>query len=87
MPKELKGVPNIYTLRGQKDVYAIDDALKVKMDHVTVVGAGFIGLEMVENLKYRGVKKVFVFFLHYCTLTLTLLECIRWSSSRRRTKS
>ena len=49
-------LPGIYTLRSVADTdrikAAIDDA---QPRHAVVVGAGFIGLEMAENLQQRGV--------------------------------
>ncbi len=50
-------LPNIYTLRNVEDT----DKIKAFVDDKTprsavVVGAGFIGLEMAENLHHRGVK-------------------------------
>lgn len=48
-------LPGIYTLRNLQDV----DRIKACVDHgikqAVVVGAGFIGLELVENLVRRGV--------------------------------
>ncbi len=48
---------NIYTLRSVSDI----DAIKQKIDtptvtSVAVIGGGFIGLEMAENLHHRGLK-------------------------------
>jgi len=50
-------MPNIFTLRNVEDT----DKIKSFVDDKTprsavVVGAGFIGLEMAENLHHRGVK-------------------------------
>ncbi len=50
-------LPNIFTLRNVEDT----DKIKSFVDDKTprsavVVGAGFIGLEMAENLHHRGVK-------------------------------
>lgn len=36
----------------------IEEAIGAHHDHVVVVGGGFIGLEMVENLRNRGVKRI-----------------------------
>jgi NADPH-dependent 2,4-dienoyl-CoA reductase/sulfur reductase-like enzyme/rhodanese-related sulfurtransferase len=53
-------LPGIYTLRNLADV----DRIKARVDEgaktALVVGAGFIGLELVENLVHRGVKAVLV---------------------------
>jgi NADPH-dependent 2,4-dienoyl-CoA reductase/sulfur reductase-like enzyme/rhodanese-related sulfurtransferase len=48
-------LPGVFTLRDLKDV----DQIKNRVDHgvrqAVVVGAGFIGLELVENLVRRGI--------------------------------
>ena len=48
---------SIYTLRSVSDI----DAIKTKIDNpatkrIAVIGGGFIGLEMAENLHHRGMK-------------------------------
>lgn len=53
----LKEAKNLFTLRNIPDT----DAIKSFVDHerpetATVVGGGFIGLEMAENLNKRGIK-------------------------------
>ena len=48
--------PNVVTLRTLDDVDRIRARVDSGIDHVVVVGAGFIGLEMVENLVHRNVK-------------------------------
>lgn len=48
-------LPEVHTLRNLADMDRIKAALDGGARHVTVVGAGFIGLEMVENLVQRGV--------------------------------
>ncbi len=50
-------LPGVYTLRTMRDM----DAIKAPLDagrvrSAVVVGGGFIGLEMAENLKERGVE-------------------------------
>ncbi len=59
----------VFTLRNMADMDAIQGALDNKgVDHAVVVGGGYIGLEMVEALRQRGVgvtlvelaKQVFV---------------------------
>ena len=48
---------HVFTLRNIPDTYEIYDFLKEqKPQTCTVVGAGFIGLEMAENLAEQGVK-------------------------------
>lgn len=47
----------IFTLRNIPDTFRIKDFVdKVKPKRAVVVGAGFIGLEMAENLHLKGVK-------------------------------
>ncbi|NSW89706.1 MAG: pyridine nucleotide-disulfide oxidoreductase family protein [Firmicutes bacterium] len=48
---------NVFTLRNIPDTYAIKDYIdEEKPASVIVVGGGFIGLEMVENLCCRNIK-------------------------------
>lgn len=48
--------PGVFTLRNLDDTDAIDAHLSsAKPERAVVVGAGFIGLEMVEQLRRRGV--------------------------------
>ncbi len=48
---------NVFTLRSIPDTYAIKDYVDHKKPkHAVVVGGGFIGLEMAENLHLRGLK-------------------------------
>jgi len=56
---KLPGVdsPRIFTLRNIPDTYRIKDFIdERKPKRAIVVGAGFIGLEVAENLHLRGVK-------------------------------
>lgn len=47
--------PRIFTLRTVEDTFAIDEFIQeTSADSATIVGGGFIGLEMAENLKERG---------------------------------
>jgi NADPH-dependent 2,4-dienoyl-CoA reductase/sulfur reductase-like enzyme/rhodanese-related sulfurtransferase len=59
-PLEGIDVPGIFTLRNLEDM----DRIKSRVDHdvrrAVVVGAGFIGLEMVENLVRRGITVTLV---------------------------
>lgn len=48
--------PGIFTLRNLEDADRIQSALSASVREAAVVGAGFIGLEMAENLVHRGVK-------------------------------
>lgn len=47
---------NVYSLRNVPDLDQIMIALEHKPKKATVIGAGFIGLEMAENLKNRGLE-------------------------------
>lgn len=47
---------NIFSLRNVPDLDQIMHALENKPVKATVIGAGFIGLEMAENLKTRGLE-------------------------------
>lgn len=47
---------NVFTLRTLEDVDRIKSRVDSGIQHVVVVGAGFIGLEMVENLVRRNIK-------------------------------
>jgi len=55
----------IFTLRTVPDTYQIDAYIKEnKAKTAVVVGAGFIGVEMAENLKERGLDVTIVEFLN-----------------------
>ncbi|EMF0377869.1 FAD-dependent oxidoreductase [Enterococcus hirae] len=45
---------NVYTVRNVPDIDLVMTALEEQPKKAVVVGAGFIGLEMAENLKKRG---------------------------------
>lgn len=50
-------LPGIFTLRSVPDSRAIRSWIESKKPHnVVIVGGGFIGLEMAENLAARGIK-------------------------------
>ncbi|MFQ7302818.1 MAG: FAD/NAD(P)-binding oxidoreductase, partial [Beduini sp.] len=52
---------NVFTLRTVEDTFKIDDYLKEhEVKKAVVVGAGFIGLEMAENLKEKGIDVTIV---------------------------
>lgn len=53
-------LPGIFTLRDLPDMDRIKDAIDRDARRVLVVGAGFIGLEMAENLVRRGVATTVV---------------------------
>lgn len=49
-------LPGIYTLRHLQDMDRIRAKIDQGIEHAVVMGAGFIGLEMVENLVRRNVR-------------------------------
>lgn len=54
-------LPGIFTLRNVADTDAIADFMACReVRRAVVIGAGFIGLEMVENLSHRGVDVTLV---------------------------
>jgi NADPH-dependent 2,4-dienoyl-CoA reductase/sulfur reductase-like enzyme/rhodanese-related sulfurtransferase len=53
-------LPGIFTLRNLQDVDRIKERVDLGVKQAVVVGAGFIGLEMVENFVRRGVATTVV---------------------------
>ena len=53
-------LPGIFTLRNLQDVDQIKDRVDKGIQRAVVVGAGFIGLELVENFVRRGVSTTVV---------------------------
>lgn len=53
-------LPGIYTLRNLQDVDRIKERVDQGISKAVVVGAGFIGLELVENFVKRGVATTVV---------------------------
>lgn len=53
-------LPGIHTLRNLDDVDRIKQAVDRGVKQAVIVGAGFIGLELAENLVRRGVKTAVV---------------------------
>jgi len=53
-------LPGIFTLRNLQDVDRIKQKTDDGVKHAVVVGAGFIGIELVENLIRRGVATTLV---------------------------
>jgi len=49
-------LPGIYTLRNLEDLDRIMDRLRANVDRAVVIGAGYIGLEVTENLVKRGIE-------------------------------
>ncbi|MCY1713599.1 DsrE/DsrF/DrsH-like family protein [Caproiciproducens galactitolivorans] len=61
----------IFTLRTVPDTYRIDEYIReTKAKSAVVVGAGFIGVEMAENLKKRGLDVTIVEFLDQAIASL-----------------
>lgn len=58
-PLEGLGLPGVFQLRNLEDTDQIHEFAS-RARSATVVGAGFIGLEMVENLCHRGLKVTLV---------------------------
>lgn len=59
-PAEGINLSGIYTLRNLNDTDRIKQAVDSGVQHAVMVGAGFIGLELVENLVHRGVKTTLI---------------------------
>jgi len=53
-------LPGIFTLRNLEDADQIVQKISVGVRQAVVIGAGFIGLELVENLVRRGVNTTLV---------------------------
>lgn len=57
LPLEGMDAPNVFTLRNIPDTYKIDEFIsRNKPKTAAIIGGGFIGLEMAENLKRRGLE-------------------------------
>ncbi len=57
MPQSIKGIekPNVFGLRNVEDIRKLDNYLQEKqVEDVVVVGGGFIGVEVAENLVKAG---------------------------------
>ena len=52
----IAGIERALTLRTVEDVLRIYEAVEVKPKSAVVIGGGFIGVEMAENLVHKGVK-------------------------------
>ena len=52
----IPGIERALTLRTVEDVLRIYDAVEVKPKNAVVIGGGFIGVEMAENLVHKGIK-------------------------------
>ena len=52
----IAGIERALTLRTVEDVLRIYQAVEVKPKSAVVIGGGFIGVEMAENLVHKGIK-------------------------------
>ncbi|MFO0866186.1 MAG: FAD-dependent oxidoreductase, partial [Gemmataceae bacterium] len=52
--------PNVFTLRNLQDVDRIKARIDQGAQRAVMIGAGFIGLELVENLVHRGIETTLV---------------------------
>lgn len=53
-------LPGVFTLRDLRDMDRIKEVVDRGVEHAVVVGAGFIGVELVENFLRRGLKTTVV---------------------------
>jgi NADPH-dependent 2,4-dienoyl-CoA reductase/sulfur reductase-like enzyme/peroxiredoxin family protein/rhodanese-related sulfurtransferase/TusA-related sulfurtransferase len=64
-PIEGVGLPGVYTLRSLTDMDRINDfLLEKKPVRAVVIGGGFIGLEIAENLQHRGLQVTIIEMLN-----------------------
>lgn len=56
----IPGIERALTLRTVEDVLRIYDAVETKPKSAVVIGGGFIGVEMAENLIHRGIKTALI---------------------------
>lgn len=56
----IKGIERAFTLRTVEDTKKIHDQVIKEPKSAVVIGGGFIGLEMVENLVHRGIPTTLV---------------------------
>ena len=62
-PLEGLDLPGIFTLRTVPDTFQIDEYIQdKKVQRAVVIGGGFIGVEMAENLAERGIEVALVEF-------------------------
>lgn len=52
--------PSIFTLRNIEDMDKIKAALTAEIKHALVIGGGYIGVEMAENLRHRNLEVALV---------------------------
>jgi NADPH-dependent 2,4-dienoyl-CoA reductase/sulfur reductase-like enzyme/peroxiredoxin family protein/rhodanese-related sulfurtransferase/TusA-related sulfurtransferase len=64
-PVEGAGLPGVFTLRSMTDMDRINGfLLESKPTRAVVVGGGFIGLEIAENLQHRGLQVTIIEILN-----------------------
>ena len=56
----IPGIERALTLRTVEDVLRIFDAVETLPKNAVVIGGGFIGVEMMENLVHKGIKTALV---------------------------
>lgn len=56
----IPGVENALTLRTVEDVELIMAQVKLKPSHAIVIGGGFVGVEIAENLVHRGISTTLI---------------------------
>lgn len=56
----IKGVENSYTLRNVEDVERIVKQVAQKPQNAVVIGGGFIGVEVAENLIHKSIKTTLI---------------------------
>ena len=58
LPRIIEGIelPHVFTVRNVKDIVRLKDYAVSSEDEVVVVGGGFIGVEVAENLALAGKK-------------------------------
>jgi NADPH-dependent 2,4-dienoyl-CoA reductase/sulfur reductase-like enzyme/rhodanese-related sulfurtransferase len=52
----LPGIERALTLRNIEDVMAMDKSVSTHPKNAVIVGGGFIGVELAENLRHRGIS-------------------------------
>jgi NADPH-dependent 2,4-dienoyl-CoA reductase/sulfur reductase-like enzyme len=57
---QIEGISRAMTLRTVEDTKRIFNAVSAKPKSAVVIGGGFIGVEMAENLIHRGIKTALV---------------------------
>ncbi len=56
----IPGIERALALRTVEDVETMTEAVKALPDHAVVIGGGFIGVEIAENLVHRGVPTALI---------------------------